>query len=84
MAGPVDTAAVADSCPSDDENDRRRREANAVANELHFCELQEYALELFDHVREYLAHRGSHMLDRCSFPQFVELCHEMYRNRGEQ
>ena len=73
-----------DSNNSDDEIERRQQEAISNAEELEAGDLQTYAHHLFLHLKEYLALRGSHLLNRCTFPAFLEFCRAEREEHGSK
>ena len=61
---------------SEDEDKKVLSESRAVAWEMDYGELQTYLHRLLINIREFLGHKGSSLLDRCSFPAFMDYCHD--------
>ena len=73
-----------DSNNSDDELERLYQEGISNAQEMDSGDLQTYAHRLFEYVKEFLALRGSHLLNRCPFPVFLEYCQAERDNQFER
>lgn len=63
-----------DSNNSDDEAERIQQETISNVEELEHGDLETYAHRFFENIKEFLALRGSHLLDRCTFPAFFDYC----------
>ena len=59
---------------SDDDSERIQQETISNTREMEADDLATYAHRVFEYVKEFLALRGSHLLDRCTFPAFLEYC----------
>ena len=63
-----------ESVNSDEEADRIRQETAVNALEMEAGDFQTFVHHLYEHVRQYLAQKGSSLLDRCTFPDFFDYC----------
>ncbi len=73
-----------DSNNSEEESELIRQESIWNAQELDYGDLQTYAHRLFGHIKEYLATKGSHLLDRCTFTAFMEYCQAERDKHGSE